>query len=257
MLRIIPVLDVKQGRVVQAIAGQRQAYQPIRSGLTSSTDPVEMARVLRDRTEAKELYVADLDAILARTPPSQTVVRLIESQPGRIWLDAGFSQLPKPENQGQPIRYRPILSLERLGLTWDGLPDTASMTLPPVAGIADDHPGPSSGQCRPIFSLDLYGESFWINGQPAGLFSEMSLQRLLDQIDLAGFRTLIVLDLQRVGTRSGPGSVPICRWIARHWPRLELIAGGGIRDRDDLNRLNDAGVAGVLVATALHEGRLP
>ena len=36
----------------------------------------------------------------------------------------------------------------------------------------------------------------------------------------------------------------------------ELVAGGGIRNRDDLIRLADAGCDGALVATALIEGRL-
>jgi phosphoribosylformimino-5-aminoimidazole carboxamide ribotide isomerase len=35
-----------------------------------------------------------------------------------------------------------------------------------------------------------------------------------------------------------------------------LFAGGGVRDEDDLRRLADAGCDGVLVATALHDGRL-
>jgi uncharacterized protein related to proFAR isomerase len=38
---------------------------------------------------------------------------------------------------------------------------------------------------------------------------------------------------------------------------IELLAGGGIRDRTDLDRLEQAGVAGVLVATALHELLIP
>jgi phosphoribosylformimino-5-aminoimidazole carboxamide ribotide isomerase len=41
----------------------------------------------------------------------------------------------------------------------------------------------------------------------------------------------------------------------RH-PEVELITGGGVRDADDLAALRQSGVAGVLVASALHDGRL-
>jgi phosphoribosylformimino-5-aminoimidazole carboxamide ribotide isomerase len=255
--RIIPVVDLRQGRVVQAIAGRRQAYQPIRSRLTGSIDPIEIARLLCDRTGATELYVADLDAILTRSPPSQAVCRLIETLPGRIWLDAGFSRVPiTAATEGSP-RYRPILALEQLSSPGSIISEILAAKPCPSPQGTDKYAAERPKLSSAIFSLDLYGESFWIAGQPAQPYSEQSLQYLLDQIHHAGCRTLIVLDLQRVGTQSGPSTVMLCRWIARRWPELELIAGGGIRDREDVMRLGDVGVAGVLVGTALHEGRLP
>jgi phosphoribosylformimino-5-aminoimidazole carboxamide ribotide isomerase len=36
----------------------------------------------------------------------------------------------------------------------------------------------------------------------------------------------------------------------------EIIAAGGIRNADDLKRLDDIGIAGALVATSLHSGEL-
>ena len=40
------------------------------------------------------------------------------------------------------------------------------------------------------------------------------------------------------------------------FPDLELLAGGGVRDAADLARWRDAGAAGALVATALHNGAI-
>jgi len=37
-------------------------------------------------------------------------------------------------------------------------------------------------------------------------------------------------------------------------PGVDLIAGGGVRDQADLDRLAAAGANGALVATALHRG---
>jgi phosphoribosylformimino-5-aminoimidazole carboxamide ribotide isomerase len=68
-------------------------------------------------------------------------------------------------------------------------------------------------------------------------------------------REVIVLDLARVGTSSGP-DVALIAEIHAAFPDLELLAGGGVRDADDLRALADAGAAGALVATALLRGAI-
>src|SRR5438477_406179 len=44
--------------------------------------------------------------------------------------------------------------------------------------------------------------------------------------------------------------------LKRSWPEVQLIAGGGVRGVDDLKRLRQARVDGVLVASALHDGAI-
>ena len=62
-MRVIGVIDLKDGVAVHAVRGERQSYRPVRSGLVEGADPVDVARALRDRLGLRELYVADLDAI--------------------------------------------------------------------------------------------------------------------------------------------------------------------------------------------------
>src|SRR5947209_7775724 len=62
-MRIIPVLDLKAGLAVHAVAGDRAYYQPIRSILHQGSDPIGLARAYRDKLGLSDLYVADLDAI--------------------------------------------------------------------------------------------------------------------------------------------------------------------------------------------------
>jgi phosphoribosylformimino-5-aminoimidazole carboxamide ribotide isomerase len=59
-----------------------------------------------------------------------------------------------------------------------------------------------------------------------------------------------------VGVARGPGPAGICETVRNAFPDLELLTGGGVRDWDDVKRLEDAGVDGVLVASALHDGTL-
>jgi len=69
----------------------------------------------------------------------------------------------------------------------------------------------------------------------------------------AGVETVIVLDLARVGGLGGFNE-PMLRELRAALPGVDLIAGGGVRDQADLDRLAAAGANGALVATALHRG---
>ena len=44
--RLIPVLDLMNGKVVRAVGGRRDEYRPVVSTLTPSTEPVEVAMAL-------------------------------------------------------------------------------------------------------------------------------------------------------------------------------------------------------------------
>jgi phosphoribosylformimino-5-aminoimidazole carboxamide ribotide isomerase len=68
-------------------------------------------------------------------------------------------------------------------------------------------------------------------------------------------REVIVLDLARVGSGAGP-DFALVRELCARFPKLELLAGGGVRDVADLRALAEAGAAGALVATALHSGAI-
>src|SRR5436190_376794 len=70
-----------------------------------------------------------------------------------------------------------------------------------------------------------------------------------------GVRELLVIDLARVGSGSGPPLRAVAE-LAAALPELAIYAGGGVRDDHDLRALQSAGATGALVATALHEGRI-
>jgi phosphoribosylformimino-5-aminoimidazole carboxamide ribotide isomerase len=63
------------------------------------------------------------------------------------------------------------------------------------------------------------------------------------------------MTLARVGANMGPDLDAISRVKARAVSR-EVFAAGGVRDDRDLKALADAGVAGALVASALHNRTL-
>jgi phosphoribosylformimino-5-aminoimidazole carboxamide ribotide isomerase len=66
---------------------------------------------------------------------------------------------------------------------------------------------------------------------------------------------VIVMTLNRVGSDAGPDMERLAL-IASRVPNASIFAAGGLRGPSDLMRLAEAGVRGVLVASALHDGRL-
>jgi phosphoribosylformimino-5-aminoimidazole carboxamide ribotide isomerase len=55
---------------------------------------------------------------------------------------------------------------------------------------------------------------------------------------------------------SGVTTTELCRKLLAEFPGLTLITGGGVRDVEDLVVLAGAGIDAVLLASALHDGRI-
>lgn len=233
-MRIIPVLDLMGGLVVRGVGGRRQEYRPIVSRLTISCQPADVARAFRDHFGLTECYLADLGAI-AGAPPALATYAAVQAQGIRLWVDAGVRE---PE---QAVSLAAGVACVVVGLE--------TVAGPAVLRELQRRLGPE----RLVFSLDLK------NGQPLGTLDAWPSSEPLavaSEAVACGVRRLIVLDLARVGVGDGTGTEDLCRQLSRMFPEVAITAGGGVRGPDDLRRLRDAGVKAVLVASALHDGRI-
>jgi phosphoribosylformimino-5-aminoimidazole carboxamide ribotide isomerase len=234
-MRIIPVMDLKGGHVVHAVGGRRDEYRPIRSRLVDSSCPEIVARTFRDRLNLNELYVADLDAI-AGVEPAWGVYRTLAGMDLGLLVDAGVRDVATAQAVQEAGVSGVVVGLETVG--------GPQLLREIVTRIGRD---------AVWFSLDLKG------GQPLGDVSgwrDSSAEGIAAEVIESGVRRLIVLDLTRVGERGGTGTEDLCRQLLDAEPELQLVAGGGIRDNADLDRLAAIGVSGALVATAIHEKRI-
>ncbi|GFP26498.1 phosphoribosylformimino-5-aminoimidazole carboxamide ribotide isomerase, partial [Candidatus Hakubella thermalkaliphila] len=102
-----------------------------------------------------------------------------------------------------------------------------------------------------VFSLDLMEGKIL---SPAREIRELSPEELIMRARALGLRELIVLELRTVGSEAGPDLGFLKLMVAS--PAIELIAGGGVRDVNDLHGLEGIGIKAALVATALHKGRI-
>jgi phosphoribosylformimino-5-aminoimidazole carboxamide ribotide isomerase len=238
-MKIIPVLDILNQTVVRGVAGQRETYRPLQSDLTPSSEPLTLARAIRDAFGLSEFYVADLDAILHQQQ-NQTLYENLLADGFTFLLDCGL----------------------RTAVDCDALIDFEGISI--VAGL-ETLAGPDElktlvdqwGCERTLFSLDLkQGEplvSAAAGNEFAGYKDPLDIAELVRE---QGVEQMILLDLAQVGTGQGTGTEALCSTLRSQHPELTLITGGGIRNADELKAQAALGADGVLVASALHDGRL-
>jgi len=227
-MRIVPVLDLKGGVVVHARRGNRAGYRPLRSPLVDGCEPVTVARAVTARARADRLYVADLDALSGGAIDAVALAAL--AQVGELWVDAGATTAARARALADAGAARNVVGTESL---------------------RGDARGAAAGPRR-VLSVDLR-DGRLISPRPdlagrdaaaaAGLAAALAVSELL------------VIDLALVGSRAGP-PVDAVAELAAALPGVEVYAGGGVRNDDDLRALEAAGAAGALVATALHDGAI-
>jgi phosphoribosylformimino-5-aminoimidazole carboxamide ribotide isomerase len=238
-MRVVPVLDLKGGLAVHAVRGERHAYAPVQSVLSSSADPLALARAFRERLGCDACYVADLDAI-AGTGDHGGIVQAITGLGLSVWLDAGVATADDAHRAVGRGAGRVIVGTETLRDARD------------LPAIAEAVGAAARARTDCVLSLD-HRDGQLLGGSPAVAATEPT--DLAAAAWVAGIRAFIVLDLARVGARAGPETEPARRLRAR-FPDAEIVVGGGVRDRDDLRALARAGYRAALVGTALHTGVL-
>ncbi|MGQ0634410.1 MAG: HisA/HisF-related TIM barrel protein [Planctomycetaceae bacterium] len=234
-MNIVPVLDLLGGVVVRGVAGRRDEYRPVKSRLTDSVRPLDVARAFRDALCLSTLYLADLDAIL-RNQPAWETYRDLADDGFDLWIDAGLRDLATAERLRQAGATCVVAGLE----TWPDPESLAEMCA-------------RLGPAAVIFSLDLK------SGEPLGdrsAWGHHDAFEIAKQAVAAGVERMIVLDLAGVGVGAGVKTLELCRRLHAAWPTLHLVTGGGVRGADDLALLRREALDGVLLASALHDGQL-
>jgi phosphoribosylformimino-5-aminoimidazole carboxamide ribotide isomerase len=225
LLQVIPVIDLKQGTVVHARFGERARYRPLQSMLCEGSAPAAVIEGLIGLYPFPTVYAADLDAIEGTGDNADALRHIRRAFPQlELWVDAGF------RDAGQCRAWlEQDLGTLVLGSEGQSGPET-------LRELGASALGP-----RVILSLDFRGEQFV--GSPELLHPGLWPRRV------------IAMTLARVGSGQGPDIEGLADILALAGER-QVYAAGGVRDGADLDRLAQLGTAGVLVASALHDGRI-
>lgn len=213
-MRLIPVIDLKEGVVVHAQRGQRACYQPINSPLCPSANVYDVIDAFLQLHDFTIIYIADLNAVIQQGDNQALIAAVLRHYPLiTFWLDSGYQS---PYLAFDDVsNYRPVLgseccSLEQLATTKNAL-------------LSLDF----SAQDAPLGDARLFEQS--------AVWSEQ----------------VIIMTLARVGSDIGVDSEKL-RFYQHRYSQTDFIAAGGVRNIADVQQLKAIGINNVLVASALH-----
>ena len=83
----------------------------------------------------------------------------------------------------------------------------------------------------------------------------MNLFDFLESYVIHGIQYVICTDISKDGMMKGP-AFELYKKILDRFPELKLIASGGVSSVEDLGRLTELGLYGVIVGKAIYEGRI-
>ncbi len=231
-MKVIPVIDILNGVVVHAVEGKRSEYQPLKSKLCTSAEPGAVGLTLKN-CGFTDLYVADLDAITCKGNNNRILQRM--GQAGlKLMVDAGTSDLPNARcllNLGVAKVVIGTETLTHLKFLEEAVTELGSEKI--------------------VVSLDLKAGRVLSKSAKAAAMTPLSLAQELQRL---GASEIVVLDLARVGSGLGPDFALLHNLTGAL--KVRLLVGGGSRDIQDLQKLKNIGVYGVLIATALHSGKV-
>ena len=217
-MKIIPVIDLKDGVVVHARLGMREHYRPISTDLCSSPDIHRVIEAFLGVYDFDTFYIADLNAITGQGGHERLISQVLTAYPHIVfWIDSGYQRVgPYPAN------YMPVLGSEC---------------------YSDDK----------VLEIKAFGRRF-ILSLDYSAFEALGADRLFTDPNLWP-DTVIVMTLNRVGSHQGPDLDKLSEFCSRY-PHQQFVAAGGIRNTDDLQALEQIGIRQALVASALHSGSI-
>ena len=217
-MKIIPVIDLKDGVVVHAQEGRRDQYQPICTDLCQSSDIFRVIEAFLGVYSFDTIYIADLNAITQQGNHDQIIAKVLACFPDILfWIDRGYQR-----SKIYPVNYFPVLGSECYS-------DDSVTEL-------------KAFNNRFILSLD-YSKS-----------ERLGASRLFYDQDLWP-QSIIIMTLNRVGSNQGPDLGKLSRFC-KQYPDKQFIAAGGIRNCTDLEALKCVGAKLALIASALHSGAI-
>lgn len=230
MFQLIPAIDIIGGQCVRLTQGdyaQKKVYH---------ADPLEIAKEF-EGAGIQRLHLVDLDGAKAKKIVNVKVLERIASQTnlhidfgGGVqsdeMIDMAFSAGAKQITAGSIAVKKPELVRNWLK---------------------------KYGADKIILGADAQNEQIAVSGWQEN--SHISIYDFLRDYCQAGVQYVISTDVAKDGLLQGP-SFNLYEKIQAQEPQLNLIASGGVSCLDDLYRLRDMNIFGVIVGKAFYEGRV-
>ncbi len=230
MMTIIPAMDIIDGQCVRLTKGDFDTKK------VYDNDPVSVAQRFED-SGVQRLHMVDLDGA-----KNKKVINLavLEKVANKTNLDIDFGG--------------GVQTNEDIRRVFDS--GAGQVTAGSVA-VKDPQLVNSwlsrYGSEKIILGADVRDRMIAISGwqEETSLKIDNFLEDHLEQ----GFKYVICTDISRDGVLIGP-ALDLYQELKSKFNSIYLIASGGVGGIDDLGRLADIGVDGVIIGKALYEGRI-
>jgi phosphoribosylformimino-5-aminoimidazole carboxamide ribotide isomerase len=222
---IIPAVDLMEGKCVRLIQGdpnKRKIYYD---------DPLEAAELFLEQG-AKMIHLVDLDAAMMRGENTEVIERIIKKVPLKIQVAGGFRGLDKIESILKMGACRVVLG-------------TVCIKNPEIVVEATK----KFGSQKIIAAIDLLGGVPAFHGwKEKSTMNYIDLARSLERTNIGG---IIVTCVDVDGTLSGPSLDEVSK--LKKIVNIPIIASGGIKELEDIRRLSQTHVDGIIIGKALYE----
>jgi phosphoribosylformimino-5-aminoimidazole carboxamide ribotide isomerase len=223
----IDLIDTKCVRLSQGDYNQKTVY---------NENPLEVAKMFEDAGITR-LHLVDLDGAKAKHIVNYKVLELIASKT-KLIIDFGGG----------------LKSDEDLRVAFEC---GAKMVTGGSIAVKDRntflHWIETYGSEKIILGADAKDKMIAVNGWQE--VSELSILDFIESYTSKGIRQVISTDIARDGMLTGP-SIDLYKEIMDKFPKLELIASGGISTMKDIYELDEMGIPGVITGKAIYEGRI-
>lgn len=209
--------------------GLRAHYKPIKTLLSHSSDIFSTVEGLLKLYPFRTIYIADIDAISNTGNHFEQIERLSDQYPHVIWwVDNGVRNVNAHILHAPQANIRAVFGSENIHSVQD------------YQAVSDAYTN------REVLSLDK------LDNTDLGA-AELHTTGLYWPEDA------VCMTLNHVGSKLGPDVVRLKNIMQLNLARKKpanIYAAGGVRNIDDLLQLKQLGIAGALVASALHNGEI-
>lgn len=227
-MEIYPAIDLMGGRAVRLTQGDYELMT------VYDSDPVARAQAFA-AAGARYLHAVDLDgAKNGQTANLATIRQLVEDGSLKVEVGGGIRD---------EERIRAYLEMG----VWRVILGTVAVKNPAfVRDMAEKY-----GE-KIVVGVDARDGRVAVNGWLEK--TELATIDFCRELAAVGVKTVIVTDIARDGLLAGT-NLDLYRELVKI-PGLDVVASGGVTYPDEINKLAQIGVAGVVVGKALYTGRL-
>lgn len=230
MIELIPAIDLIDGKCVRLTKGdydQKKIY---------NEDPVAVAKEF-EQLGFKRLHVVDLDGAKSKHIVNDAVLRGITSSTSLI-VDFGGGIKTEEDIEKAFSAGASLVTLGSIAVT---NPDLCEKWIKKY------------GSDKIILGADVRNGKISINGWKED--STEDLIPFLQKYVAMGVKNVLCTEISKDGTLQGPAT-SLYQAVMAEFPKLHLIASGGVSSNEDIEDLEHNGIPAVVFGKAFYEGKI-